>query len=159
MANDPFTARRHAKPAAPLRLARESSAAPTTQPPPPTKLPKPSRGQIEITLRRLPRLPLKGVPHINGIGQRRDIVHPECTGLIPQPDLSHTRPNARHRLPVIWIKPALHTIPLPAGQLPAGQLPAGQSIPAPRRTSSARPADRPKRCLQSRLASYAPTPK
>jgi hypothetical protein len=81
--------------------------------------PQPRRRQIHISFRRLPRLLLERVKHIDHIGERGDIDHAEGVGSLANPDLANARANRRHGPPIIRVEPALYSIQLVA-RFPSG---------------------------------------
>src|SRR5574341_222568 len=68
---------------------------------------QPVPGEIEVSLRCLPRSLFKGVQHVNRLDELCDIEHPMFSPGVDA-DLLHAQPHARHRLPIVGLQPALH---------------------------------------------------
>jgi hypothetical protein len=81
--------------------------------------PQPRRRQIHISFRRLRRLLLERVKHVDHIGERGHIDHPKGAGSFANPDLANARANRRHGPPIIRVEPTLYTIQL-VSCLPSG---------------------------------------
>src|SRR5206468_9128343 len=58
------------------------------------------------------------VQDVDGLHELRDVEHPMLSARV-YADLLHTKPDARHRLPVVRIEPALCTPQLKSSNLPS----------------------------------------
>ena len=73
------------------------------------------------------RLLMKSVQHKNRLGETRDVNYPIGTRCVSNSYFADALSDRRHRLPVVRIKPALHTINLITG-LAASPLRKGANL-------------------------------
>ena len=76
-------------------------------------------GKIEVMLRCSSCPLLKRVKNVNRLGKLGDVEHAVlCTGV--DAELLYTRPDTRHRLPIIRFQATLYPPELKPGNLPCG---------------------------------------